>query len=108
MANAEAITRLAETIRARRTSAADASYTRQLLESGAPRCAKKFGEEAVELVVAALGDDNAAVTSEAADVVYHLLVLLEARGTPIDAVFAELDRRAGVSGLAEKAGREGR
>lgn len=96
---------LAATIRARRSAAADASYTRQLLDGGAVRCARKFGEEAVETVIAAVGDSEEALKGEAADVLYHLLVLLEARGVALDDVLAVLAARQGTSGLAEKAAR---
>lgn len=97
--------RLATTIRERREAGADTSYTRLLLDGGVPRCAKKFGEEAVEVVIASLGEDDRALEGEAADLVYHLLVLLEARGVTIDAVLAALEQRMGLSGLAEKASR---
>lgn len=96
---------LATTIKARRTATADASYTRQLLDAGIPRCAKKFGEEAVELVIASLDEDDAALKGEAADVIYHLMVLLEARGVAIDDVLATLAGRMGISGVEEKASR---
>ncbi len=96
---------LAVTIKSRRKDASAKSYTRELLDGGVERCAKKFGEEAVELVISALKDDPAAVTAEAADTLYHLLVLLEARGVPLDDVLAVLAARQGTSGLAEKAAR---
>ncbi|MGE0630082.1 MAG: phosphoribosyl-ATP diphosphatase [Hyphomicrobiaceae bacterium] len=96
---------LAATIRARRTESAEKSYTRQLLDAGPPKCARKFGEEAVEVIVAALGEDAAALTNEAADLIFHLLVLLESRQVPVDDVLAVLERRKGTSGLAEKASR---
>lgn len=97
--------RLAATIKARRTAAADTSYTRQLLDAGVPKCAKKLGEEAVEVVIASLSENDEALKGEAADLVYHLLVLLEARGLAIDDVLATLERRMGTSGVAEKASR---
>jgi len=97
--------RLESTIRARRHAAADKSYTRQLLDAGPARCAKKLGEEAFEVVIAAVHQDDAAVKAEAADLLYHLLVLLEARGVPLSDVMAALDARMGVSGLDEKAAR---
>jgi phosphoribosyl-ATP pyrophosphohydrolase len=100
-----ALERLAATIRERREAAADTSYTRLLLDGGVPRCAKKFGEEAVEVVIASLGENDAALEGEAADLIYHLLVLLEARGVAIDAVLATLEKRMGLSGLEEKANR---
>jgi phosphoribosyl-ATP pyrophosphohydrolase len=70
-----------------------------------PKIAQKLGEEAVETVIAALGGDAKAVTGEAADLLFHLLVLLETTGVPLGDVYAELDRREGVSGLDEKAAR---
>lgn len=100
--------RLAATIRERREADADTSYTRLLLDGGAPRCAKKFGEEAVEVVIASLGENDAALEGEAADLIYHLLVLLEVRGVAIEAVLATLEKRMGLSGLAEKASRGGK
>lgn len=99
------LVRLAETIAARRAADAGQSYTRQLLDAGPARCAKKFGEEAVELVIAAAAQDDGAVASEAADVLYHLLVLLEARNVPLSAVATLLNDRTKTSGLAEKAAR---
>ena len=92
---------------AKRAANADpsSSYTAKLLADGVERCARKFGEEAVEAVVAALGQDDKALTGEAADVLYHLLVLLKARGISLDAVMAELEGRKRQSGLDEKAGR---
>jgi len=92
---------------AKRAANADpsSSYTAKLLADGVERCARKFGEEAVEAVVAALGQDDKALTGEAADVLYHLLVLLKARGISLDAVMAELEGRTRQSGLEEKAGR---
>lgn len=96
---------LAQIIRERRSGDADNSYTRRLLDAGPARCAKKFGEEAVEVVIAAMESDPQALTSEAADVLYHLLVLLEARGVALDDVLGKLEARMGVSGLAEKAAR---
>jgi phosphoribosyl-ATP pyrophosphohydrolase len=101
----DVMTRLAATIAERRGAAGDSSYTRQLLDGGAEKCARKFGEEAVETVIAALGPDPKALTGEAADVIYHLLVLLEARGVAWDDVAGVLEARAGISGLAEKAAR---
>jgi phosphoribosyl-ATP pyrophosphohydrolase len=99
------LSRLAATIRARRTAPADQSYTRKLLDAGTARCAKKFGEEAVEAVIAAVENDSAALKAEAADVMYHLLVLLEAGGVAFEDVLTVLEGRMGQSGLAEKASR---
>jgi phosphoribosyl-ATP pyrophosphohydrolase len=101
----EVLARLSALIKSRRTAGADKSYTRQLLDAGVGRCAKKLGEEAVETVVAALAEDNKALTNEAADLVYHLLVLLESRNIPFDEVTRVLAVRMGTSGLAEKAQR---
>jgi phosphoribosyl-ATP pyrophosphohydrolase len=97
--------RLAATVRSRRAATGDTSYTRQLLDAGLETCARKFGEESIELIVAALGPDQRAVTAEAADVLYHLLVLLEARGVDFTDVLAALDKRMPASGLEEKAAR---
>ena len=96
---------LAQTIDARAASGGEASYTRKLLDKGAEHCAKKFGEEAVELVIAAMGTEDKAVRAEAADVLYHLLVLLESRRIPFDDILKVLDGRMGTSGLEEKASR---
>jgi len=96
---------LAATIHTRRSSSSDGSYTRQLLDGGVSRCAKKLGEEATETIIAALSEDDAALTSEAADLLFHLLVVLEARDVPLSSVTDELDRRMGTSGLVEKASR---
>lgn len=101
----DVLERLAATIKSRRTAEGGSSYTRQLLDSGVERCAKKFGEEAVETVIAALAQSDQALEAEAADLLYHLLVLLECRGVVIADVLAVLDGRSGVSGLAEKAAR---
>ena len=92
---------------AQRAANADpsSSYTAKLLADGVERCARKFGEEAVETVIAALGQDDKALTGEAADVLYHLLVLLKARGISLDAVMRELDARTRQSGLQEKVAR---
>jgi phosphoribosyl-ATP pyrophosphohydrolase len=99
---------LATLIRSRRAASGDTSYTRQLLDGGTEKCAKKFGEEAVEAVIAAVSGPDAAFKAEAADVLYHLLVLLESRNTPLDDVLGVLKGRIGVSGLDEKAQRAGR
>jgi phosphoribosyl-ATP pyrophosphohydrolase len=86
---------------------ADASYTRKLLDKGVAHCAKKLGEEAVETVLAAVGEDRERVIAESADLIYHLLVVLEARGIALSEVEATLATRTGQSGLAEKASRKG-
>jgi len=94
--------RLAE----RAKASPDESYTAKLLRDGVDRCARKFGEEAVEAIVAAVSRDKPGLTAEAADVLYHLLVLLRAADVPLDDVLAELEGRTAQSGLAEKAARE--
>jgi phosphoribosyl-ATP pyrophosphohydrolase len=101
----DALQRLAATVHARRAETASKSYTRELLDAGPAHCAKKLGEEATETVIAALGQDTRALTREAADLLYHLLVLLESRDVPLRDVMAELESRMGSSGLAEKATR---
>jgi phosphoribosyl-ATP pyrophosphohydrolase len=100
-----ALENLAEIVARRAEANADNSYTRTLLDKGVARCAKKFGEEATEAVIAAVAEDDAALRSEAADVLYHLLVLLQARRVPLADVMAELERRTAQSGLQEKAAR---
>jgi phosphoribosyl-ATP pyrophosphohydrolase len=95
---------LAAVIAARRSSG-DKSYTRQLLDAGPERCAKKFGEEAVETVIAALAEDDGHLAAEAADLLYHLLVLLESRNVAIADVLSLLAARMSRSGLEEKASR---
>lgn len=105
----DVLTRLSATIRERRNDhSATMSYTRQLLDRGPEHCAKKLGEEAVETVIAAIAQSDAALKAEAADLLYHLLVLLESRGVAFTDVLSELDRRMGQSGLAEKAARQER
>ncbi len=96
---------LAEIIDRRATASAEASYTKSLLDKGPAHCARKFGEEAVELTVAAAALDEDAVRAEAADVLYHLLVLLSARGVTFASVVKELEKRTGASGHEEKAAR---
>ena len=93
------------TILTRKSADPAASWTAQLLAKGPEKCAEKFGEEAVEAIIEAVKDDKAALTSEAADVIYHLLVMLAARDVALDDVLTELDRRQSQSGIAEKAAR---
>jgi phosphoribosyl-ATP pyrophosphohydrolase len=100
-----ALENLAEIVARRAEADAGESYTRALLDKGVARCARKFGEEATEAVIAAVAEDDAALTSEAADVLYHLLVVLQARKIPLSSVMAELERRTSRSGHAEKAAR---
>jgi phosphoribosyl-ATP pyrophosphohydrolase len=100
------LARLAVTIHERRAAGSRTSYTRQLLDNGPEACARKFGEEALEAVIAGVGTDPAALTSEAADVLYHLLVLLESRGVLFSDVLLMLEAREKASGLQEKAQRK--
>src|SRR3954467_12236579 len=97
---------LAATIDARADSGGEASYTRKLLDKGPEHCAKKLGEEAVETVIAAIGDDRDQLIAESADLVFHLLVLLKSRGVALQDVEAALARRTTMSGLEEKAARK--
>jgi len=93
------------TILARKSADPTSSWTAQLLAKGPEKCAEKFGEEAVEAIIEAVRDDKAALTSEAADVLYHLLVMLAARDVPLDDVMATLQARQSQSGIAEKSSR---
>lgn len=103
--SSDALHKLAETIHSRKVLPSSKSYTRELLDAGVAQCAKKFGEEAVELVIAAAASPASAVETEAADVLYHLLVLLEARDVRLESVLRVLEGRMGTSGLDEKAAR---
>ncbi|WP_298846933.1 phosphoribosyl-ATP diphosphatase [uncultured Ruegeria sp.] len=96
---------LAATIEARKGADPESSWTAKLLAKGPEKCAEKFGEEAIEAIIEATKGDQAKLTSEAADVLYHLLVMLAARDVALDDVLAELARRQGMSGIAEKAAR---
>ncbi len=93
-------------VAARASASPDESYTARLLAGGMERAAKKLGEEAVEAVIAAMAGRSEELTKEAADVVYHLLVVLRGAGVPVAAVMAELESRTRQSGLAEKASRK--
>lgn len=101
----DALTRLAATVQARRGADPDTSWTAKLLAKGPEKCAEKFGEEAIEAVIEAVRGDRARLTAEAADVLYHLLVMLAARDVTLEDVLAELAAREGTSGIAEKAAR---
>jgi len=90
---------------ARAQASPDESYTAKLLARGVEKCAQKLGEEAVEAAIAAVTGNKAGLVGEAADVLYHLLVLLRAADVSLGEVLAELDMRTGQSGLAEKASR---
>jgi phosphoribosyl-ATP pyrophosphohydrolase len=96
---------LEQRVKARAQASADVSYTRRLLDQGVDQCAKKLGEEAIETVLAAVAEDRERLIAETADLIYHLLVVLAARGIAFADVEAELAKRTRQSGLEEKAGR---
>jgi phosphoribosyl-ATP pyrophosphohydrolase len=98
---------LEKRVQARAQASAENSYTRALIDKGVTHCAKKLGEEAVEMVIAAISEDRGRVVAEAADLLYHLLVVLHARGIPLAEVEAALAERTRQSGLDEKAARKG-
>jgi phosphoribosyl-ATP pyrophosphohydrolase len=93
-------------VRQRALAAPEESYTARLLQDGIERAAKKLGEEAVEAVIAAIAQKPGELTKEAADVLYHLLVVMHGMNIPLTAVMDELQRRTQQSGLAEKASRK--
>jgi phosphoribosyl-ATP pyrophosphohydrolase len=101
----ETLDRLEAVIRERRGGDPETSYVARLTHKGRAKIAQKLGEEAVETVIAAMAGDRTAVTSEAADLLFHLAVLLADLDVPFADVMAELDRREGVSGITEKAAR---
>ena len=96
---------LAKTIAARAEADPDSSWTAKLLAKGPEKCAEKFGEEAIEAIIEAVKNNRDGLISESADVLFHLLVMLQSRGVSLDEVLAELARRQGTSGIAEKASR---
>ncbi|MBE1282705.1 MAG: phosphoribosyl-ATP diphosphatase [Rhodobacteraceae bacterium] len=96
---------LETTILSRKGADPASSWTAKLLAKGPEKCAEKFGEEAIEAIISAAKDDRENLTYEAADVLYHLLVMLAARGIALDDVLDELARRQGLSGITEKAAR---
>lgn len=103
MTNEKPLDRLFATIAARKAAGdVSSSYTAKLLSEGVEKCAKKFGEEAVETVIAAMSGDRAHLVAESGDVLYHLLVLWAAAGITPDDVYAQLQKRESQSGLAEK------
>jgi phosphoribosyl-ATP pyrophosphohydrolase len=106
MSGFEQLDRLAADIAVKSKASPDESYTAKLISKGVAKCAKKFGEEAVELALASVGTDKHETTAEAADVLYHFLVLLQATGVSPDDVMLELKRREGKGGLVEKASRK--
>ena len=97
---------LEKRIAERAKASAAESYTRALLDKGVDHCAKKLGEEAIETTLAAVQEDKGRLVAETADLLYHLLVVLKARGVSLAEVEAELDRRTAQSGHAEKASRK--
>src|SRR6476646_10159377 len=97
---------LEKRVKDRAKASAEASYTRKLLDRGVAHCAKKLGEEAIETALAAVGEDRERLIAEAADLVYHLVVVLQARGVALAEVEAALAARTGQSGLQEKASRK--
>ncbi|MBA3864088.1 MAG: phosphoribosyl-ATP diphosphatase [Alphaproteobacteria bacterium HGW-Alphaproteobacteria-9] len=101
----DTLSRLEATIAQRRLASPDESYVAKLHARGLPKIAQKLGEEATEAVIAALAGDEAELVGEAADLLFHLMVLLGARGVTLAAVLAELERREGTSGITEKASR---
>ena len=102
----DTLSRLAATIAARRDADPETSWVAQLHQRGLPVIARKLGEEAIETVIAALTGSREELVGEAADTLFHLLVLLDAKGVSLAEVLAELERREGLSGIAEKAGRD--
>ena len=98
---------LEKRVQARAQANAGISYTRELIDKGVAHCAKKLGEEAIEVAIAAVAEDRGRVVAEAADLLYHLLVVLHARGIPLAEVEAALGDRTRQSGLDEKAARKG-
>jgi phosphoribosyl-ATP pyrophosphohydrolase len=102
----DTLARLEATIAARRTGDPASSYVAKLNARGLPKIAQKLGEEAVESVIAALSGSHDELVGEAADLLFHLMVLLGAKDVPLADVLAELDRREGTSGIAEKASRK--
>lgn len=105
MSSPDTLARLEATIAARRAADPESSYVARLNAKGLGKIAQKLGEEATETVIAALTQDHKALVGEAADLLFHLMVLLGAKGVPLEEVLAELDRREGTSGIAEKAAR---
>ncbi|GAB7552866.1 phosphoribosyl-ATP diphosphatase [Novosphingobium sp. 11B] len=105
MSSLDTLARLEATIAERRAADPDSSYVAKLNAKGLRKIAQKLGEEATETVIAALTEDHKALVGEAADLIFHLMVLLGAKDVPLADVLAELDRREGVSGIAEKAAR---
>ena len=107
MSKFETLEKLAAEIAARKSASPETSYTARLFSQGTEKCAKKFGEEAFELAIASVLNDKKYIAQEAADVLYHLLVLLQSADVSVDDVMAVLKAREGTSGIDEKASRRG-
>ena len=103
MGQFDQLEKLASDVAVKASASPETSYTAKLISRGLAKCAKKFGEEAIELVLASVANNNQETTAEAADVLYHFMVLLQASGVSPDDVMAELKRREGTGGLVEKA-----
>ena len=100
------LTRLARTIESRQGADDKKSYAAKLFARGPEKCAEKFGEEAVEAIIAAVKGDKKNLTEEAADVMFHMFVMLSSQGVKFEDVLAELERREGTSGIVEKENRK--
>ena len=105
MGRFDQLEKLAGDVAAKADASPETSYTAKLISKGVAKCAKKFGEEAIELALASVANNKHETTTEAADVLYHFMVLLQASGVSPDDVMAELKRREGTGGLVEKASR---
>jgi phosphoribosyl-ATP pyrophosphohydrolase len=105
MGQFDQLEKLASDVAVKAGASPETSYTAKLISKGVSKCAKKFGEEAVELALASVSNDKREITAEAADVLYHFIVLLNAAGVSPDDVMAELKHRQGTGGLVEKAAR---
>ncbi|WP_069299824.1 phosphoribosyl-ATP diphosphatase [Neptunicoccus sediminis] len=102
---ANVLTRLARTIDSRKGADDKKSYAAKLFARGPEKCAEKFGEESVEAIIEAVKGDRKKLTEEAADVLFHLLIMLSARDVKLEDVYKELERREGTSGIVEKQSR---
>lgn len=103
---ANVLTRLARTIEDRKGGDEKKSYAAKLFKRGPEKCAEKFGEEAIEAIIAAIKNDKKNLKEEAADVIFHLFVMLSSRGVTLEDVLEELERREGISGIVEKKSRK--
>lgn len=103
---ANVLTRLARTIESRKGQDEEQSYAAKLFKRGPEKCAEKFGEEAIEAIIATVKGDTKNLKEEAADVLFHMLVMLSSRGVTLEDVMGELERREGTSGIVEKQNRK--